>query len=156
MSLPSGVGNRKNASFGHTDFAVALGYKGEFIKRWFADRVGLAGDLRISTGSGEIASSSAGSDEDWTVDLIETGRFTNTGGRIKRLIPHMGDTTFMITWGDGVSTVDLDALVDFHRSHGRLCTLTAVHPPARYGHLEIDGDHVVEFLGGATDITPRP
>lgn len=133
------------AAYGHTEFAVALGYKGEYIKRWFADRVGLAGDVQIDTGTGEITSSGSTDDDHWTVDLIETGRNTNTGGRIKRLVPHLGEETFMITWGDGVSTVDLDALVDFHRSHGKLCTLTAVHPPARYGHLEIDGDRIVEF-----------
>ena len=77
--------------------------------------------------------------------LIETGRHTNTGGRIKQLIPHLGPETFMITWGDGVSTVDLDALVAFHKDHGKLCTLTAVHPPARYGHIEICGDQITEF-----------
>jgi glucose-1-phosphate cytidylyltransferase len=133
------------ASFGHTDFAIALGYRGEYIKRWFADRAGLHGDLTVRTRTGEITSSKSNDDEDWTVSLVETGRETNTGGRIKRLIPHLGPDTFMITWGDGVATVDLDALVEFHRSHGKLCTLTAVHPPARYGHLQIDGDQITEF-----------
>jgi glucose-1-phosphate cytidylyltransferase len=131
-------------SFGHTEFAIALGYKGEYIKRWFADRANLAGDLSIRTGTGEITSTSSTAD-DWTVDLIETGRSTNTGGRIKRLVPHLGDDTFMVTWGDGVSTVDLDALVDFHKSHGKICTLTAVHPPARYGHIEIVDRQITEF-----------
>lgn len=134
------------ASYGHTDFAVALGYKGEYIKRWFADRASLAGDLSIKTASGEITSSGTPDDtDDWSVDLIETGRSTNTGGRIKRLVPHLGDETFMVTWGDGVATVDLDKLVDFHRQHGKICTLTAVHPPARYGHIEIVGDRITEF-----------
>jgi glucose-1-phosphate cytidylyltransferase len=134
------------AHFGHDQFAIALGYKGEYIKRWFADRTSLAGDLRIDTAAGEIIASGNGGDDRWTVDLIETGRDTNTGGRIKRLVPHLGsDGTFMVTWGDGVSTVDLDALVAFHKRHGKLCTLTAVHPPARYGHIEIVGDRIVEF-----------
>ena len=135
------------ASFGHTDFAVALGYKGEYIKRWFADRASLAGHLHIRTGSGEISTSGGDDDlDDWNVDLIETGRTTNTGGRIKRLVPYLGDEgTFMVTWGDGVSTVDLDALLAFHREHGRLCTLTAVHPPARYRHIEIEGSQITEF-----------
>lgn len=132
------------ANYGHDDFVVALGYKGEYIKRWFADQASLAGDLVVKTGSGQITPNHAEAD-DWTVGLIETGRETNTGGRIKRLVPHMGDETFMITWGDGVSTVDLDALVDFHRSHGKICTLTAVHPPARYGHIELDGDQITRF-----------
>lgn len=134
------------ASFGHTDFAVALGYKGEYIKRWWADRVTLGGDVHVDTAAGTVSSDGDNGSDDWNVSLIETGRTTNTGGRIKRLIPTLGtDGTFMITWGDGVATVDLDRLVDFHRSHGKICTLTAVHPPARYGHLEIAGDQITEF-----------
>ncbi|MDJ0768700.1 MAG: glucose-1-phosphate cytidylyltransferase [Ilumatobacter sp.] len=134
------------AHFGHHEFAIALGYKGEYIKRWFADRASLAGHLSIDTASGEITQSGNGGDEQWKVDLIETGRNTNTGGRIKRLVPYLGtDGTFMVTWGDGLSTVDLDALLDFHKSHGKICTLTAVHPPARYGHIEIVGDQITEF-----------
>lgn len=133
------------AQFGHRDFAVALGYKGEYIKRWFTDRATLGGDLRIDTLAGDVVSSGPNGEEDWTVDLVETGRNTNTGGRIKRLIPYLGPDTFMVTWGDGVSTVDLDELVAFHKRHGKICTLTAVHPPARYGHLEIVGDQITEF-----------
>jgi len=136
---------RYYAQFGHRDFAVALGYKGEYIKRWFADRATLGGDLRIDTGSGDVQCSRRSDEEDWTVNLIETGRETNTGGRIKRLMPHLGPGTCMITWGDGVSTIDLDALLAFHRGHGKLCTLTAVHPPARFGHIEIDGEQITEF-----------
>lgn len=133
------------AQYGHHEFAIALGYKGEYIKRWFADRATLGGDVQIRTGEGSVHSSGPTGDEDWTVSLIETGRHTNTGGRIKRLIPHLGPGTFMVTWGDGVSTVDLDALLAFHKAHGKICTLTAVHPPARYGHLAIEGDQIVEF-----------
>jgi glucose-1-phosphate cytidylyltransferase len=133
------------AQFGHRDFAVALGYKGDYIKRWFADRATLGGDLHIETAAGDVVSSRPGGDEDWSIDLVETGLSTNTGGRIKRLLPFLGDETFMVTWGDGVSTVDLDALLEFHKAHGKICTLTAVHPPARYGHLEIDGDRISEF-----------
>ena len=119
------------AQFGHTDFALALGYKGEYIKRWFADRATLGGDLHVDTGAGTVRATGSNGVEDWNVSLIETGRTTNTGGRIKRLVPHLGDQgTFMVTWGDGLSTIDLDALVEFHRDHGKLCTLTAVHPPA--------------------------
>jgi len=82
---------------------------------------------------------------DWNVDLVDTGIGTLTGGRIKRLKPYMGDSTFMLTWGDGVSDLDLSALLDFHRSHGRLATVTAVRPPARFGHLELESDQIVEF-----------
>jgi glucose-1-phosphate cytidylyltransferase len=83
--------------------------------------------------------------EKWRIELIDTGRWTNTGGRIKRLGPYLGDETFMLTWGDGVSNVDLNELVDFHRSHGKLATVTAVRPPARFGRLELDGDTVLHF-----------
>lgn len=133
------------AQYGHHEFAVALGYKGEYIKRWFADRATLGGDVEIRTREGGVISSGPTGEEDWTVRLVETGRNTNTGGRIKKLIPHLGPGTFMVTWGDGVATVDLDALLSFHKAHGKICTLTAVHPPARYGHLEIEGDRIVEF-----------
>ena len=77
--------------------------------------------------------------------MVETGIDTLTGGRIKRLQPWIGDSTFMLTWGDCVSDVNLDSLLEFHRAHGRLATMTAVRPPARYGHLDLDGDRIVRF-----------
>src|SRR5487761_698470 len=83
--------------------------------------------------------------EDWVVDLIDTGQKTNTGGRIKRLAPHLGSGTFMLTWGDGVSNLNLTDLMKFHRRHGRIATVTAVRPPARFGRLELDGDRVARF-----------
>lgn len=116
---------RYYAHFGFGEFAIALGYKADFAQRWFADHPECTGG--------------------WSVDLVDTGETTNTGGRIKRLAPHVGEGTFMCTWGDGVGTVDLDALLAFHRSHGKLATLTAVRPPVRFGHMEMDGDRVVEF-----------
>ena len=82
---------------------------------------------------------------DWTVQLIDTGMKTQTGGRIKRLASYIGDETFLLTWGDGVADINLEKLLAFHRSHGKLATLTAVRPPARYGHLELDGDRIAEF-----------
>ena len=82
---------------------------------------------------------------DWTIDLIDTGIRTETGGRIKHLVPYLGNTTFMLTWGDGVSDVNLKDLLKFHRSHGKLATVTAVRPPARFGHINFDGDKVVKF-----------
>jgi glucose-1-phosphate cytidylyltransferase len=129
---------------GFTDFVIALGYKGECIKRWMVEYSALASNLTVRTGTGEVASHIAPT-EDWTVDLVDTGVPTANGGRIKRLQPHVGDGTFMLTWGDGVSTVDLPALLDFHRAHGKLVTLTAVRPPARFGRLELDGNRVTEF-----------
>lgn len=130
--------------FGFDEFVVALGYKGDYIKRWFFDHAHLAADLTVRPAQGTVESH-GNAPEDWTVQLIETGLHTNTGGRIKRLVPYMGDETFMLTWGDGVGKVDLDALLDFHKSHGKLATLTAVRPPARYGHLDLDGNQIVEF-----------
>jgi glucose-1-phosphate cytidylyltransferase len=82
---------------------------------------------------------------EWNIDLVDTGINTQTGGRIKRLSRIIGNETFMLTWGDGVSDVDLKLLLDFHRAHGKLASLTAVRPTARFGHLELDGSQVVEF-----------
>jgi glucose-1-phosphate cytidylyltransferase len=132
------------AAYGHREFVIALGYKGEHIKRWMVDYASLACDLTVRCEDGSVDVHPTQVD-DWTTDLIDTGQATLTGGRIKRLRPHVGDGTFLLTWGDGVADVDLDALVDFHRSHGRLATLTAVRPPARFGHLDLDGDQIREF-----------
>lgn len=132
------------AHFDHRDFVIALGYKGEQIKRYMVDYCSVACDLRVSTRDGAVTHYGEGPD-DWSVDLVDTGQGTATGGRIKRLGPYVGDQTFLLTWGDGVATVDLDALVAFHRSHGKLLTVTAVRPPARFGHMEIEGEEVVEF-----------
>ena len=139
---------RHYLSYGFEDFAVALGYKGQFIKRWFADAVRLQGDMKVDLCRGElvpIGSQGLLPDQDWTVSLIDTGLSTLTAGRIKRLQPHIGDGTFCLTWGDGVSDVNLDALVEFHRSHGKLATVTAVRPSARYGKLDMDGNMVTRF-----------
>ena len=131
--------------FGHDQFVIALGYKGDHIKRYFADYHGLIPSTRVKLKTGIVEVHNDGIIEDWTVDLIETGRWTNTGGRLKRLSGYLDTNTFFLTWGDGVSDVDLDALLAFHRSHGRLATVTAVHPPARFGQLVIEQDRVIEF-----------
>ena len=132
------------ARYGHAEFLLALGYKGEYIKRYVTDFARLHGDLTVDCARGTVTCSN-GHAPAWRVHLIDTGIDTLTGGRIKRLGPWIGNEPFMLTWGDGVSDVDLDALVDFHRGHGRLATVTAVRPPARFGHLEFDGDLVREF-----------
>ena len=131
--------------YGYKDFFIALGYKGEMIKKYFVDYSGLQGNISVDMASGQVQRSNHPHKEDWNVHLIETGLKTNTGGRIKRFQPFMGNETFMLTWGDGVSDVNLDELLKFHKSHGKLATLTTVRPPARYGHLEFDGDRVMEF-----------
>ena len=132
--------------FGFKDFSIALGYRADFVKRWFTEHASYAKDLEIDFASGDVTPLSQATLPDWRVRLIDTGLPTATGGRIKRLQPHIGrEGTFMVTWGDGVSTVDLHALLAFHRAHGKLATLTAVRPPARFGHLAFDGDQIVEF-----------
>lgn len=135
---------RHYAGHGHNEFVVALGYKGEFIKKYFVDFCALNGNLTVRLDHGRVHAQES-SALDWTIDLIDTGLHTHTGGRIKRLQPHLGEGTFMLTWGDGVSNIDLDALLAFHKSHGKLATVTAVRPPARYGRLGLSGDRVVEF-----------
>lgn len=133
------------AHFGYKDFVIALGYKGEVIKKYMVDYASLNSNLTVRLGTGQI-DVHGGSRPDWTVELIDTGVSTLTGGRIKRLKPYLGNETFMLTWGDGVSDVNLQELLKFHRAHGKLATLTAVRPPARFGHMVFKGDAVTEFL----------
>jgi glucose-1-phosphate cytidylyltransferase len=133
--------------YNFTEFVIALGYKGEFIKKYFADYCSLNGNLtvRMDRERGAVLLPHSRPHPKWRVDLIETGVETLTGGRLKRLGPYLGDGTFMLTWGDGVSDLDLRDLLAFHRSHGKLATVTAVRPPARYGHMLFDGDRVTKF-----------
>lgn len=132
------------ALYGFKQFVIALGYKGEYIKRYMVDYCALNGNLTVKLKDGTV-SMHDGSRDDWTVELVDTGQATLTGGRIKRLAPYLGGETFMLTWGDGVSDVNLQQLLEFHRSHGRLATVTAVRPPARFGKLDIEGNQVVQF-----------
>lgn len=132
------------AHYGFKDFAIALGYKGEVIKKYMVDYCSLNSNLTVNMESGQVQMH-GGSRPNWTVELIDTGLNTNTGGRIKRLIPYMGNETFMLTWGDGVSDLNLQDLLAFHRHHGKLATMTVVRPPARFGLPRLDGNRVVEF-----------
>jgi len=133
------------AHFGFDEFVVALGYKGEYIKEYFVDYFRLSSEaLSIDLGTGDVETNGVNGD-DWKVELVETGLRTQTGGRIKRLAPYLGDRTFFMTWGDGVSDLDLRELLEFHRSHGKLATVTAVRPPARFGKLNLEGDRVAQF-----------
>ncbi|MFN0158710.1 MAG: glucose-1-phosphate cytidylyltransferase [Bacteroidota bacterium] len=132
------------AHYGHREFVIALGYKGEYIKKYMVDYSSLTGNLKVDLKSGKV-DAQGGSRPDWTVQLVDTGISTLTGGRIKRLAPYIGNETFMLTWGDGVSDVDLNKLLAFHRSHGKLVTMTAVRPPARFGHLVFNGDKISQF-----------
>lgn len=131
--------------YGYKEFVVALGYKGEYIKKYFIDYSVMNSNLTVDVKNGELAVSNSNNHPEWKIQLIDTGFETLTGGRIKQLMPYLGNQTFMLTWGDGVANVNLDELLRFHRSHGKLATLTAVRPAARFGHLELNGDNVIEF-----------
>jgi len=131
--------------FGFHEFAIALGYKGECIKRYFVEYKTLSGNLTIHVGGNQPVVQYELDQPSWTIDLVETGYETLTAGRVKRLKPHLGDGTFMLTWGDGVADIDLTRLIAFHRAHGKLATITAVRPPARYGHMRFEGDKVITF-----------
>lgn len=133
------------ARYGFTEFAVALGYKGDYIKKYFSDYCSWSTGMTVDLASGTVTPHAPTSELNWRVDLVDTGIHTNTGGRIKRLAPYLGGSTFMLTWGDGVSDVDLQKLLEFHRSHGKLATVTAVHPVARFGHMTIENGCVTEF-----------
>ena len=132
------------AHFGHNEFYIALGYKGEYIKRYFLDYLNLNGSMSIDLSSGKVESSDRDS-EDWKIHLVDTGFDTPTGSRVHRMRSLLGDESVLVTYGDGVSDIDLDALIAFHRSHGKLATVTAVRPPARFGELLFDGDLVATF-----------
>jgi glucose-1-phosphate cytidylyltransferase len=127
------------------EFMLALGYKGEVIKDYFLNYHPRQCDITVHLKSGRVDFSNPAV-EDWSVSLLDTGASTMTGGRLLRLRDHLrADGTFMLTYGDGVGNVDLGALLAFHRSHGRIATVTAVRPPARFGDLEMDHGRVTSF-----------
>ena len=130
--------------FGFNEFYIALGYKGEVIKRYFLDYYSLSGSMTVNLANGVIEEREK-QVEDWVVHLMDTGQETFTGGRVKRLQQYLSDGAFMVTYGDGVSDIDLEALLRFHRDAGRIATVSAVRPPARFGGMVFDGDLVANF-----------
>lgn len=131
--------------YGFREFAVALGYKGETVKDYFLGFHHRGADLTIDLSNGHVDVHGQ-TDEDWIVHLVDTGATTQTGGRLQRLAPLLaGGGTFLMTYGDGLGNVPIDELVAFHRSHGKLATVTAVRPPAKFGALDVEGDRVVSF-----------
>ena len=132
------------AAYDFRDFVIALGYKGDVIKRFFAEYSALVGSISVELGSGRVKRLD-GASEDWKMHLVDTGLDTNTGGRIKRLANWLREGTFMATYGDGVSDVNLGKLLAAHRKFGKLATLTAVRPPARFGALALDNELVTKF-----------
>jgi glucose-1-phosphate cytidylyltransferase len=132
------------ASYGYREFVIALGYKGDVIKRYFVDYSSLHGTVIVNMRNREVIKRDQ-MDEDWLVHLVDTGIESSTGGRIGRVRDYIDNETFMMTYGDGVSSVDLKALLDLHKRCGRIVTLTAVRPPARFGGLIFDGDLIAQF-----------
>lgn len=130
--------------FGHRDFIVAAGYKALLLKQFFADYHLIANNITVSLDSGRMTLRPA-SPGGWNVSVVDTGPNTMTSGRIRRLRDWLDGKTFMVTYGDGLGNVDIDALLAFHRAHGKLATVTAVRPPARFGNIEIRGDRVNAF-----------
>ena len=131
---------------GFRDFVIALGYKGDQIKRYWADYCQLGGSISVDLASGRVQQLDEQPALDWHVQLIETGESTGSGGRLRRIAPFLQEATFMLTYTDGLADIDLDALLSFHREHGRLATLTAVRPPGRFGQLELAGGRVEGFV----------
>ena len=132
------------AHFGHTNFYIALGYKAEVIKEYFLHYKTMNADFTVDLGEGTVTSHKL--DElDWKVTLVDTGLHTMTGGRVRRMKPYIGNETCLLTYGDGLSNVDLNQLITFHKSHGKMITVTAVHPGARFGELEMKEEQVTSF-----------
>lgn len=129
---------------GFREFIIALGYKSEVIKKYFLDFYAINNDLTLDLAAGRTKIRSE-NQPDWTVHLVDTGIATQTGGRIKRLEGWVGDETFMMTYGDGLSNVNIKALISFHKKHGKLATITAVRPSARFGGLVLQDNQVIEF-----------
>ena len=132
------------ANFGHKDFYLALGYKAEIIKEYFLHYRSLNADFTVDLSTGDVEPHQL-DDVDWRVTLAHTGLKTMTGGRVKRLKSFIGNEAFMLTYGDGVADINFDALLKFHKSHGKMVTISAVHPGARFGELDIEGQKVVTF-----------
>jgi glucose-1-phosphate cytidylyltransferase len=132
------------ARYAYTEFLVACGYKGEVIKEYFRNYLLHNSDLFLNLRDGSVRVANSAT-PGWQVGLIDTGLGTLTGGRLRRLKDHLAGAPFMVTYGDGVADIDVNALVEFHRSHGKLATVTAVSPVARFGSLQLNGDAVSKF-----------
>lgn len=133
------------AHFGHKDFFLALGYKADVVKEYFLNFYSLNADFTVDLSNGNRAYHHAPARVDWRVTLVDTGLKTMTGGRVRRMKSYVGDEPCLLTYGDGVADIDIDALVRFHRGHGKLVTVTAVHPVARFGELALNRDQVAAF-----------
>ena len=130
---------------GYNEFVLALGYRSDVIKRWLVDLNDLSGDIEINTLNKSVAHLEKSKDLSWKVTALETGLNTQTGGRIARCMKVFPGEQILATYGDGLANVNIKKLLAFHKSHGRKATVTAVRPPARFGHMELDGNSVIHF-----------
>lgn len=133
------------SSQGYNEFVLALGYRSDVIKRWLLDLNDLSGDIEINTLNKSVAHLEKSKDLSWKVTALETGLNTQTGGRIARCMKVFPGEQILATYGDGLANVNIKKLLAFHKSHGRKATVTAVRPPARFGHMELDGNSVIHF-----------
>lgn len=130
--------------YGFKDFYIATGYKSEIIKDYFLNFRNLNSDFQINLADGSIHYHET-KNINWNVTIVDTGSSTMTGGRIKRMKQYMGNETFLMTYGDGVADIDIKSLINFHQDHHKICTVSAVHPNARFGELEIENNLVTSF-----------
>ena len=130
---------------GFQEFVVALGYKGEVIKRWLVDMNDLAGNFEISTETGNMRRLSKPNGSPWVVTAIDTGINTQTGGRVKQCMKFFPNNRVIVTYGDGLANISIRKLIAFHESHGKLATVTSVRPPARFGYMKIEDNTVKHF-----------
>lgn len=132
--------------YGFEDFVLCLGYKGDEIKRYFFNYEALSNDLTIELGGERrVDVHQSNSEQGWRITMAQTGEHTMTGGRVKRIEQYIDEDRFMLTYGDGVAAIDFKQLLEFHQSHGKLGTVTGVHPIARFGELMLDGQRVQSF-----------
>jgi glucose-1-phosphate cytidylyltransferase len=136
---------KRYAHYGHSEFVLCLGYRGDLIKEYFYHYELINNDFTTDLGTGKHTVHSSGHDHGWKVTLADTGLHTLKGGRIKRIERYITGDTFLLTYGDGLCDVDMKALVEFHASHGKLITVTGIHPASQFGMMRADGGRVVSF-----------
>ena len=136
---------KEYAYYGYDDFVICAGYKQEYIKEYFSNYYLHNSNITFDFKHENKVTVHENDSEPWNVTIVDTGLNTMTGGRVKRIAPYVGNETFMLTYGDGVCDVPIDKLVEFHKSHGRICTMTAVKPEGRFGILDIEGDTIKSF-----------
>ena len=133
------------AHYGHKDFVLCLGYKGDYIKQYFCNYEILESDFTVDLGQKNLDFHTKHAEEGWKVTLVDTGEKAMTGARVKRIEQYVDDDIFLLTYGDGVTDLDIHQLIDFHKSHGKIGTVTGVIPQSQYGVLHIENDHVLSF-----------